>query len=175
MWWHFTLVSTLAPQRNEGVNHRPNALWQGWSRRPEATVASHRYNFINADSISAIRKLKTGSQECDIWRNHMWADESLSQQPSHVQSSCCWLHCILLSPEGRFISIHVHALSAAAAAARTLTEAERAAIPSEQLPLPLNYSSRLLVLMERQWREPGHSAPQKHIFMSYSMWGNWQA
>lgn len=147
----------------------------GWSRWPESTVASHCYNTRNADSISAIWRWKTGCQRCNMWRNHMWADESWSQQtafPPTERLRLTSLHSFV-----SFISIHVHAHSAAAAAAavRTLTEAESAAIPSKQLPLPLNYSSRLLLLMERQWRQPGHSTPHKHLFMSYWMEGNWQA
>lgn len=134
---------------------RPNALWQGWSRQPAVTGASHSWNTIKADSISMMCRWKAGGQ---MWRLRnsdvgWWELEPADGFPTFRARAVSCMTFFCLQKGGLLAFTSMLTLGCWADTDRdrecrdTIWEA----------PPPLNYSSRLLVLMERQGQEPGHS------------------
>lgn len=103
-------------QFNAGVNFSTSA--RGWSHCIVSAVGqmlceswsglqlpSRSYNAFMADSVSVVHRWKAGSQMWHLKKSDVgWWELEPADGLNHVPSSCCWLHYIPLSPEGRLLA-----------------------------------------------------------------------
>lgn len=152
---------------------RPNALWQGWSRQPAVTGASHSWNTVKADSISMMCRWKAGSR---LWRLKnsdvgWWELEPADGLPTFWARAvnCMTFFCL---QKGGLLAFR---------ATLTLgcwedTDRERVS------RYHLRGSPCLLITAVDYWcwwrgrdRSQVTQTPHNHLLVLYKMWGNGQA